>query len=297
MSVAILFNPMSGRGRALKHAQRMKSGLQLDGVKAHLIATQSRDAKHWLDEELRGRRRSISVIVVCGGDGTVRLAAPSAARAGLPIWHVPCGTENLFARSFGMTRSESQFRRALHAMRIQRIDLANANHEPFVLMGSLGLDARIVHALASTRKGPISHFSYFRPALECVRTWKAPRLAWEFDGEREELGVGMVVVANGREYGARLNPSADALPHDGLLDAIFIPLRHGFDVIPWIPRLRWGLQKYSSVVRERRARAFRIWTSSPEVLQLDGEKAGMPEGQLVVDFGLARHALAVLLPA
>ena len=135
MSIAILFNPTSGRGRALKYAQQIKAALQLDGVKTSLLPTDRGDAEHWLLPVLHSKRKAMSALIVCGGDGAVRLVASSAAAAEVPIWHAPCGTENLFARAFGMRRNVEQLRAALRVGRVQRVDLAYANGSPFVLMG------------------------------------------------------------------------------------------------------------------------------------------------------------------
>ncbi|MSR40928.1 MAG: hypothetical protein EXS10_03390 [Phycisphaerales bacterium] len=297
MSIAILFNPVSGSGRALKQAQLVKAGLELDGVQAMLVATETRGTEYWLDPLLRSKKKAVRALAVCGGDGAVRLVARSAASAGVPIWHVPCGTENLFARAFGMRRDVQQLRAALRTMRVRQVDLGSANHEPFVLMGSMGVDARVVHALAKIRRGPISHLSYLAPVMECLRAWKAPHLAWEIAGEREELGQGIVVVGNFREYGVRLNPAARADHTDGLLDAIFLPVRSPIALLRWIPLLRFGLQQHCSDMRERRARQVRVIASEREALQLDGDAVGHHQGELDVTFRVQPSALPVLLPS
>ena len=298
MSIAILFNPTSGRGRALKYAQQIKAALQLDGVKTSLLPTDRGDAEHWLLPVLHSKRKAMSALIVCGGDGAVRLVASSAAAAEVPIWHAPCGTENLFARAFGMRRNVEQLRAALRVGRVQRVDLGYANGSPFVLMGSMGIDARIVHALTGTRRtGPISHLSYVAPVLECLRSWSAPQLAWEIDGEREELGGGTIVVGNFREYGAQLNPASRATFDDGLLDAVFFPMRSAFAAASWAPILRCRLSSFHPHLRERRAAAIRVFANVPEMLQLDGDPAGAFEGEREVRFTVRSKALGVLMPA
>ena len=48
------------------------------------------------------------MIVVAGGDGTVRDVAGPLARTGIPLGIVPCGTGNLFATAVGIPRDLDQ---------------------------------------------------------------------------------------------------------------------------------------------------------------------------------------------
>ncbi|MFM7134381.1 MAG: diacylglycerol/lipid kinase family protein, partial [Planctomycetota bacterium] len=100
MAVVVLFNPISGAGRALATAQRLAHALEAEGREVGLVPTERRPGELWLRPRLSGAE----ALVVVGGDGAVRLSASEAARAGVPLWHAPTGTENLFARAFGMSR-------------------------------------------------------------------------------------------------------------------------------------------------------------------------------------------------
>jgi diacylglycerol kinase family enzyme len=121
--IAILFNPIAGSGHAHIAAEEMKRGLESDGADVVLIATERAAAKLWLRPRLAG----VSTLVIAGGDGAVRAAAAEAAAAGVPIWHAPSGTENLFAKSFGMTRDPRAIARAIRRGRVQHIDLGYAS--------------------------------------------------------------------------------------------------------------------------------------------------------------------------
>ena len=271
MRIAILYNPISGSGRSEAAARRIERSLRGRGWSAALVPTERGDAASWLAPALD----DADACVVAGGDGAVRLVASTAAEKGVPLWHAPCGTENLFARAFGMSADPDMIAGAIHRRDVRRIDLADADGVPFVIMASVGFDADVVHALAARRTGAIGHWSYAGPIVEVLGSWRPPDLAWEIDGERERLGRGMVVVGNLRHYGGRLNPAAGALCDDGMLDAVFIPARSAVELLPWLPLLWTGLHLRHPLLRERRAARIVLDASEPVLVQLDGDPGSM----------------------
>jgi diacylglycerol kinase (ATP) len=301
MSAVILFNPISGSGRALLIAERLAAGLRASGIAVRLLPTERRPAREWLAPALSGA----TALVVAGGDGAVRMSAEEAARARVPLWHAPCGTENLFARTFGMTSDPVALARAILAGRTASIDLGRADDEPFTIMASIGFDAAVVHRLSAVRTGAISHLSYVRPGLEVARSWRASRVSWRIDGECEELGEGLVVIGNMRAYGVGLNPTAEALHDDGLLDAVFIPARTAMELLPWVPLLRLGLAhrlpalpaSVDSGYRMRRGGLIELTSAPVAELQLDGDPSLAPAASIRRSFRAEAGALAILRPA
>jgi len=161
-------------------------------------------AREWLEAELD----DIDLLVIVGGDGAVRQSAPLLADRKTLLWHAPAGTENLFARSFGMSgkadADADALIAAIQSARWRAIDLAFATPErfarpeqlatpehiatpdaraaeaagpaePFLLMASCGFDAEVVHRLAERRRGAISHLSYVVPMLATLWQFRAPR--------------------------------------------------------------------------------------------------------------------------
>lgn len=291
MRVALVYNPISGSGRSEGVARAIAREFTGRGWNSLLVPTERSDPSSWLAPALVGA----DAVVVAGGDGAIRLVSDHAARAGVPLWHAPCGTENLFARAFGMTNDPAAIARAVESRRTRAIDLADADGVPFAIMASIGFDADVVHALAAMRRGAISHWSYAAPIVRTLRSWRPGELRWEIDGERESLGRGMVVVGNLRHYGARLNPAADAVDDDGLLDAVFIPADSAAALAPWIPLLWTGLHRRHPLLRERRGASVVLDSSAPALVQIDGDPA--PLGAVSrVAIAVRRGALAVLRP-
>jgi diacylglycerol kinase family enzyme len=274
-------------------ADRLRSELAGRGVAVTAVETRPAAAADWMGGALDGAH----AVVVVGGDGAVRLVAPAAAARSVPLWHAPTGTENLFARAFGMRADAGAIVGALEAGRMRALDLGQANGEPFVLMASIGFDADVVHELAAVRRGAISHLSYAAPILRVARRWTPPRVRWRVDGEQEELGEGMVVIGNLPNYGVGLNPAASAVPDDGELDAVFLPARSALELAAWVPLLRLGLHQRHPKLRERRGRVIEVDCEPGSRVQLDGDAVHGSDGLVALRATVDPGRLPVLLSA
>ncbi len=274
MCVLVVANPRSGRGRAIALARAILGSLERHNAHATLLET----GPH-LPEALQ--RESPDALVVCGGDGTVHHLLQHARSAPAllpPIYHAPTGTENLFAREFGMwppVPPDEVARRVLRAAS-RSIDLGVAGERAFSLMMSVGFDASVVERVCAARTGRITRWSYARPILrEAVRPTLA-RVRVSVDGRRIVDGNrGLLIIANVRQYAARLNPAGDADPSDGLLDVTFMAAGRASQVIRW-SLLCWSRAQRGAVgCVMARAREIEIESLEAEApMQMDGEFAG-----------------------
>ncbi|MHC4220433.1 MAG: diacylglycerol/lipid kinase family protein, partial [Planctomycetota bacterium] len=107
-TVLILYNPVAGGGRAERAATRLDVLLRGAGYETDLATTRPETGDDRVDHAPAAR-----ALVVVGGDGAVRAAAVTAIRGRTPLYHVPCGTANLFAREFAMTRHPDRLLEAL----------------------------------------------------------------------------------------------------------------------------------------------------------------------------------------
>jgi diacylglycerol kinase (ATP) len=292
MRVVCLFNPISGAGRARARAEAVGEAIRSSGHEALLLETRREPAEGWLDPVLPGT----SALVVCGGDGAVRLASRSASRAGVPIHQCPSGTENLFAKSFGMSPDPQGIARAVAAGRIRRIDTGTANGEPFLIMASVGFDAEVVHDLSAHRDGPISHRSYLKPILRQLKSWQPPHLKVTIDGDPVADHPAFAIVANLKEYAGGLDPARLADPTDGVLDAMTFPTRNVGSLVRWAAEIATGLHVHDRRLRYRVGTVVEIESSTPIRMQLDGDA---PESMAASQyrFEIRPASLDVLLPA
>jgi len=278
--IVIMYNPVSGAGRATQAAESTLAALRERGHDVATVASRLESTAEWLDPALKGAE----ALVIAGGDGAMRLAAPAACRTQTPVFHLPLGTENLFAREFEMRGGIETLLQALQARRVRRVDVGVANGRLFLLMASVGFDAEVVHTLAASRGGRISHFTYIKPILSTMRTWTPPALSIEIDGRTVIDGqTGMVVVANSRQYGWRIDPAVNADMADGVLDVIFMPARSLMQLVAWAVRCRMRRQLAHASTVTARGRSIVIRSDRPQHFQLDGDPPGfvkelLPDG-------------------
>lgn len=310
MIVAILVNPKSGRGRAGSVSAVIELTLRAKGHEVRLIPPGGGD------ELARGLAGSNAALVI-GGDGSVHHALPAMVAAGTPMYHVPLGTENLFARAFGMSRVADRVAAALERNRIVNIDVGTCLAERgsgrrealFAVMCSLGPDASVIHRLHQVRNGPISHLSYVVPGLAEAFAPRFANVDISIDGGATRSGVGMLVVANLKEYALRINPATNANPSDGRLDAVFMPASSGLGIVRRLGRAWLGHAATVDDAPRANGRlpaapmrgVFYATANKIEInvdgapVQLDGE--AFVHAATRITLGIKPGALRVLLPA
>lgn len=291
MKVALLVNPRSGRERGARAGEALQQRIVGAGHECARL-----DVGEALDGRLGEALRGAGALVVAGGDGTAHHAAPVAMEAGVPIYHAPLGTENLFAREFGMRRRSQAVVDALATGRTRSVDAGQCAGRVFLVMCSLGADASVIHRMHAGRNGGIRRISYAPHLLAEAMRPALPRLTVRVDGrELVRHRRGVVIVANSRQYAARLDPAREAIIDDGLLDALFLPATTTIGLLLWAARCALGRAwEHPKAACARAERVEVEWEGAPPPAQIDGEAMTL-SGRSVEMRALPR-ALSVLLP-
>jgi diacylglycerol kinase family enzyme len=310
--IAFLSNPRSGRGVSRWARQAFPASLRAAGHDVAGVAVG--EPADRLTSALAGA----DGLVIAGGDGTVHRAAPHVIRSGVPIYHVPCGNENLFARQFGMDRQPATLLSALEGRKTIPIDAAAVEDglsrggppEAVIslLMCSIGPDAGVIRRLTELRTRAIGHLAYVEPLL---REWISPtfpRITVDVDGRRVIQDVsGALIIANSRQYAFRIDPAVRADMSDGLLDVVFLPGRTRLSMLGWAFRCRFRREVEASGGLYLTGRQIRVTTDAPAPYQIDGDSPGWqgagiggssePGGPVSLSIRVLPGVLNVLLPS
>jgi diacylglycerol kinase (ATP) len=273
MRVQVLYNPVSGRGKACHLAVAIAQKFLQSTCEVELIPTQVDDPQKWLTPKLAFKP---DAVIVVGGDGTLRQVASVLVGTTIPVYHVGSGTENLFAKSMNTNNSTPE---SISSSVIQsesmKIDTATANGEFMLLMASVGFDAAVVTDLAETRGNSITHFSYIMPCVRQLLKWNPPELTIVIDGKKLVSNKkGWAVVANSKQYARGLNPARNANITDGKLDVVFLPLKGRLSLFKWVRLAHRGTHLHHQDVIYASGCEIEVSTSSPAPWQLDGDGVG-----------------------
>jgi diacylglycerol kinase (ATP) len=297
---AILFNPISGAGRAADAARRAEATLSDTGWTVERVATTGPGAAESLARE---RAHSIELLVVAGGDGSIREAIAGLGESSrqVPIAIVPCGNANVVARELGVPLETEDALELLHSERTRSIDVGRANGELFLAMVGVGWDARTVHNLSRMRRSRLGQLwyrlwadsAYLAAGLAALFA-RTQRLRLTVDGRQSPLPYYAALLANFRCYGKGWTMAPDADCASGRIHFQALK-RSGFVFIAW--------QLIAAMLHRRTAgfisdhgdgRAIAVEADRPFHLQIDGDDRGTV-ARLEVEVSPA--AARVLAPA
>lgn len=221
------------------------------------------------------------LIVVIGGDGTVRLAAGVLAGTGVRLGVVPTGTANLFARNLGLAprRLAATVDAALHGVP-RAIDLGRATltavddtrtDEPFLVLAGIGHDAATVLDTRATLKRRLRWLAYFESGARHLLRRPLRMTLRADDGPAHDIATWCVLAANCGRLPGGVRAFPDARPDDGRLDTLWVPLT---SPVQWAQIAAKGvlrLQREVPALRYGTARTLAVTPERPAPAQIDGD--------------------------
>lgn len=221
------------------------------------------------------------LVIVIGGDGTIRQVARELARGQGRLGVIALGSGNVLAHNLGVAGQElsDQVEIALGQW-CAELDLGRAelqtttglvHSEPFCTMIGIGRDAQSV---AATGLGAKKRWGWGAYALAGLQHALLPPLPMsvQLDDEPERHLATWTVLGG-------ITPRApggvvvfpDARADDGLFSVLEVPIKHPGQWLPVAIKglLASGLE--TGALRYHRARTLRVCTTRPLPVQLDGD--------------------------
>jgi diacylglycerol kinase (ATP) len=297
--VGIAANAGSGMGAGRRRVNQLVQELGQRGLETRVSWTvQERAAMvaaSFQDPDCR-------CLVAAGGDGTV--GALVNERPNVPITVLPAGTENLFARHFGLGRNPARLAAVIAAGRIARIDLGLTGTRRFTLMAGIGFDADVVtrhHAVrmnGSSVARPTHRAAYLESVIRSTLKYRfAPLTVTIADAGREESLVGTsVFLFNLPRYALGLPFAPKAQQDDGCLDLVVFREAGSLRALYYLWLVIRGLHLDRPGVFHRKVHRVTVSAAETVPIQLDGD----PGGFVLADAGWSAEvlpsAIEVLVP-
>jgi diacylglycerol kinase (ATP) len=222
MRIAVIINPVAGRGRrgpvGDERARLARRLTEKPGIHAEIRVT--RQAGHGAELAREFREAGHDLVVAWGGDGTVNEVAGPLIGGQTALAIVPAGSGDGLARGLGVpARPEDAIALAVSA-RAGPLDVGFIGTRHFLNIAGIGFDAAV--AVGFARAGRYGTISYARQAFGRLWAYRSANYELVTDGSPFSGRLFLVAFANGRQYGNGLVIAPDADPADGLLNAIVV---------------------------------------------------------------------------
>ena len=220
------------------------------------------------------------LVLVCGGDGTVRTVCAELAGTGVAVGVLPAGTGNLLARNLDVPLylhaaidvALNGQDRAIDLVRISGDGIADDEH--FLVMAGMGFDAAIMEGASEETKARVGWLAY---VVSGMRNLMFPPVRLEIsvdDGPWTRHRARTVVVGNVGYLTAGMPLLPDAAIDDGILDIVVL---HPSRFLSWIPLalrvLRKG-RRTDELVNRMTGKKVSIRAGGETPRQLDGDSIG-----------------------
>lgn len=288
--IALICNPSSGGGRALKRLPAVEARLRELGVPFHTERTES--LEHGADIA----RRAVAdgeVAVALSGDGLVgALAGALAGLDGAVLGVIPGGRGNDFCRSAGIPQDPVAACEVIASGVPRPVDIGQVDGRTFIGIASLGFDSE-ANRIANEAPSRLGNLVYVYGALRSLLAWKPARFTVEVDGATRTFAGWSVAAANANAYGGGMFLAPGASLRDGMLDVVTISETSKLHFAATLPKVFRGRHVQDPCVDVVRGREVRVSADRPFTVYADGD----PIGELPVTIRALPGALTVLLPA
>ena len=224
-----------------------------------------------LGDIIKEYHRSLDLVVVGGGDGTLNAVVDSLVETNLPLGILPLGTANDLARTLKIPPTIKDACDIIAQGVLKPIDLGWVNGKYFFNVASLGLSVDITEKLGRGLKRRWGVLAYLITALQVIA--KSRRFHAMIKANNQEIKVKTIQIAigNGRCYGGGMAIAEDAAIDDQRLDLYSLELEKWWQVFPLIWRLPRGEQSILPWVRTIEAQEIEIKTRKNYRINTDGE--------------------------
>ncbi|VXB87143.1 Diacylglycerol kinase catalytic domain protein [Arthrobacter sp. 9AX] len=280
--VAVILNPIKARSDETK-ATIQRACLTAGWDEPVFYETTAEDPG--FSQVQAALRHKPDVVLVGGGDGTVRVVAESLAGTGVAMGLVPLGTGNLLARNvdldvydlhgnvqtalFGHQRYIDTAR-----MGIENSRTGHSSEHVFLVIAGIGMDAEVLADTNAGLKKALGWLAYTEAGMRHL-PGRRKKVSISLDGSPDQVrNIRSVLFANCGLVPGGIDFIPQAMIDDGMLDVVVMSPR---SAIGWVLMYVKIMFKHSGklpIMTVYRSGKVVIKCPEPMPTQLDGDTAG-----------------------
>ena len=278
--ILIVFNPAAGKSQINKLNMVIR---QLEEQNIQVSFAETKYAGH--AREIAGNvdAEQYDMVVVGGGDGTINEVINGLYPSKIPLGIIPLGTANVVASEMGLENNVPAIVDYIINGEVKPCWLGNLSGRYFLLMVSVGLDAKAVATVSRKLKKYTGKFAYFVSFMKSLLTNKTVEYSVLVDGK--EFKSSSVIVSKGQYYGGKYLCAPDTNLQQRNLQVLLTNNRGMLNFL-WYAILMFT-QKFpyaNSVVKLTGQHVEITSDCSNDPVQMDGDMAGeLPKSVSISD--------------
>ncbi len=287
---ALIFNPRAGRWRNEHRVEVIAGVLEAAGYSLKLTPTAKPGHATLLARQLAAS--GFDVVFAYGGDGTIREVAAGLIGTKVALAPIPGGTVNVLSLALGLPLNPARAAAAFSNATTIEIDVGLCGEEPFLMLTSAGLDARIMGNLHTGLKRRLGKAAVAWSGLQHWSSYDYPQIRLVADGRPVEATF--AAVCNLPYYAGKFRLAPEASARDRRLDLVVFRGVGRLATLAFARDLALGRHVRRSDVEVSRVERVEVLSPASIPVQIDGD--AMPT-KLPVTLTIGPHRLTLLAPA
>ncbi|MBD1841962.1 YegS/Rv2252/BmrU family lipid kinase [Cyanobacteria bacterium FACHB-63] len=272
----LIFNPVAGQGNAEQELELIQWLLSEKFDLETKLTSPDRDADELAAESVS---EGVDALFVSGGDGTVSAAANAVIRTQIPLGVIARGTANAFANALSIPTTIEAACETILNQRTKVIDVAFCNKHPMILLAGIGFEAETIQLASREAKNRLGILAYVLAGIRKLRDLDHFEAEVETDDKIISFTASALTVANAAPATSVLAQGpAGLIVDDGMLDLTIVAPANRTSAIAATYHLLQSALSGNPAERDDigylRSRRFKITTSPPQKVVLDGEMIG-----------------------
>jgi YegS/Rv2252/BmrU family lipid kinase len=258
-SIAILANPLAGKGESVKFVTWLEKELILRKIYYKVFYN------NWPEDfEL------FSDIWIMGGDGSINYFINQFPNCKIPLALFKTGTGNDFSwKLYGDASNKSIFEQVLKSVP-KPIDAGKCNDTLFINSFGIGFDGEILRSM-NTIRFLGGHIGYMIAVVLKILSFREKRFQISVGDEKWTDQFLLVIINNSSRAGGGFMITPDAEINDGELDLFLCKKLSLFQRLRYLPVLKSGKHAGLPFTINRKGKSFQIATAKELSIQVDGE--------------------------
>ncbi|MGM5470771.1 diacylglycerol/lipid kinase family protein [Flavobacteriaceae bacterium LMO-SS05] len=217
--IHFIVNPIAGSGKNEIHLDLLHQFFEPEQYT--VIIKYSEYPKHATTLTLDSINEGATIIVACGGDGTINEVARCLVNSKVALGIMAMGSGNGLASNLNIPRNINKALLLLKNQNIRKIDVGRLNDNYFFSNAGLGIAANVVKHYEKSRKRKL--FSYLKASLRSLSELKEDNLI-QVTAENQTVLLNplMLFISNSNQLGYKVSLTPKASLQDGLLDIILV---------------------------------------------------------------------------